>query len=58
MHRKVILELDPALLKMMGYQDLLSKIEYIEGTATLLEHLRKAEKKLIDSIFAFDKKLR
>ena len=34
MHRKVILELDPALLKMMGYQDLLSKVEYIEGTDT------------------------
>ncbi len=34
MHRKVILELDPALLKMMGYQDLLSKIEYIEGMDT------------------------
>jgi len=30
----VILELDPALLKMMGYQDLLSKIEYIEGMDT------------------------
>jgi hypothetical protein len=32
LHRKVILELDSALLKMMGYQNLLSKIEYIEGT--------------------------
>ena len=32
MHKKVTLELDPALLKMMGYQDLLSKIEYLEGT--------------------------
>jgi DNA-binding CsgD family transcriptional regulator len=34
MHKKVILELDPALLQMMGYQDLLSKIEYIEGMDT------------------------
>jgi len=34
LHRKVILELDPALLKMMGYQELISKIEYIEGMDT------------------------
>ena len=34
MHRKLILELDPALLKMMGYQELISKIEYIEGMDT------------------------
>ena len=34
MHKKVILELDPSLLRMMGYQDLLSKIEYIEGMDT------------------------
>lgn len=30
----MILELDPSLLQMMGYQDLLSKIEYIEGMDT------------------------
>ena len=34
MHKKVILELDPSLLQMMGYQELLSKIEYIEGMDT------------------------